>query len=390
MQRLLDAGAVLVGKSNLDEFAMGSSTETSAYVTTKNPWNFSKVPGGSSGGSAAAVAAGMVPLALGSDTGGSIRHPASFCGVTGLKPSYGRVSRHGLIAYASSLDAIGPIACSVADCALVLSIIAGSDGMDSTAVQDTVPDYVAALGKGNLDGVVVGVIEDTLGEGVDEDVVRSIKEAIQVLKRLGAEIRTLKLGNMRAALAAYYILAPAEASANLARYDGVRYGNREHGENSAEMYMRSRGRGFGNEVRKRIMIGTYSLSKGYYDGYYGRAQRTRVTVTEKFRKIFESGVDVLVSPVASTTAYGIGEKINDTIAMYVHDIMTIPANLAGLPALSVPCGFAQGMPVGMQITAPVLADEMLLRVGHAFQLATEHHLQTSDVLEEKLAAYAKV
>lgn len=381
---------MLVGKTNLDEFGMGSSTENSAYSTTRNPWDLSRVPGGSSGGSAVAVAARMVPLAIGSDTGGSIRMPAAYCGVTGLKPSYGRVSRHGLLAYASSLDTVGPIAHSVADCALALSLMAGGDGMDSTTAQGSVPDYVGALGEGRLEGVVVGVVENTLREGVDGEVVDSIKEALRVLKGLGAEIRTMTLGGLEAVTAAYYVLAPAEASANLARYDGVRYGSREHGENVAEMYARSRGRGFGEEVRKRIMVGTYALSSGYFDAYYGKAQRVRAVISKNLNDAFASGIDVLVSPVTPTTAFEIGEKTDDALAMYLQDVMTIPASLAGLPALSVPCGFARGLPMGMQIMAPILAEEMLLRVGHAFQLATEHHLYTPDLLEENLAASAKV
>lgn len=381
---------MLVGKTNLDEFGMGSSTENSAYSTTRNPWDLSRVPGGSSGGSAVAVAARMVPLAIGSDTGGSIRMPAAYCGVTGLKPSYGRVSRHGLLAYASSLDTVGPIAHSVADCALALSLMAGGDGMDSTTAQGSVPDYVGALGEGRLEGVVVGVVENTLREGVDGEVVDSIKEALRVLKGLGAEIRTMTLGGLEAITAAYYVLAPAEASANLARYDGVRYGSREHGENVAEMYARSRGRGFGEEVRKRIMVGTYALSSGYFDAYYGKAQRVRAVISKNLNDAFASGIDVLVSPVTPTTAFEIGEKTDDALAMYLQDVMTIPASLAGLPALSVPCGFARGLPMGMQIMAPILAEEMLLRVGHAFQLATEHHLYTPDLLEENLAASAKV
>lgn len=381
---------MLVGKTNLDEFGMGSSTENSAYSTTRNPWDLSRVPGGSSGGSAVAVAARMVPLAIGSDTGGSIRMPAAYCGVTGLKPSYGRVSRHGLLAYASSLDTVGPIAHSVADCALALSLMAGGDGMDSTTAQGSVPDYVGALGEGRLEGVVVGVVENTLREGVDGEVVDSIKEALRALKGLGAEIRTMTLGGLEAVTAAYYVLAPAEASANLARYDGVRYGSREHGENVAEMYARSRGRGFGEEVRKRIMVGTYALSSGYFDAYYGKAQRVRAVISKNLNDAFASGIDVLVSPVTPTTAFEIGEKTDDALAMYLQDVMTIPASLAGLPALSVPCGFARGLPMGMQIMAPILAEEMLLRVGHAFQLATEHHLYTPDLLEENLAASAKV
>lgn len=368
---------------------MGGSTEFSAYTVTKNPWDLSRVPGGSSGGSAAAVAAGMVPLALGTDTGGSIRQPAAFCGVTGLRPSYGRVSRYGLLSYASSLDTVGPIANSVEDCALALKIMAGSDGMDATAVNDEVPDYVAALGDRSLKGVVVAVVEDAMGQGVEKEVVDSVRKAAEMLGALGAEIRHVTFGGFRAALAAYYVIALAEASANLARYDGVRYGNREEGENTAEMYARSRGRGLGKEVRRRIMAGTYALSSGYYDAYYGKAQRVRAEVANNFRRVFAEGVDILIHPVCPTTAFKIGEDVDDPVAMYWNDLLTIPASLAGLPALSIPGGTARGLPVGLQLVAPFLQEEMLLRVGHAFQLATDHHLQTSDVLDERLAACVK-
>lgn len=388
VKKMLDAGAVILGKANLDEFGMGSSTENSVYGPTLNPWDTTKVPGGSSGGSAAAVAAGMCPVALGSDTGGSIRIPASFCGVTGLKPSYGRVSRHGLLAYASSLDTIGPIGRSVEDCATMLQVLAGADGMDGTAVDQHVPNYLEALTERSLSGITVGVVQEAMTEGVDGDVRKAVQAAVDQLKSLGATVRDVSLPRQAASMAAYYVLAPSEASANLARYDGVRYGVRDlSAENSADMYARSRARGFGAEVKRRIMVGTYALSSGYYDAYYLRAQRVRSLMAEDFRRVFESGVDVLVSPVAPSAAFGIGEKVDDQVSMYLVDLMTIPASLAGLPGLSVPCGqTASRLPIGMQIVGPFLGEEMIMKIGHAFQQATEHHLHVADVLERHAPA----
>jgi aspartyl-tRNA(Asn)/glutamyl-tRNA(Gln) amidotransferase subunit A len=386
--RLVAAGAVVFGKTNMDEFGMGSSTESSAFGPTRNPWDLSRVPGGSSGGSAAAVAAGICRFALGSDTGGSIRQPASFCGVTGLKPSYGRVSRHGLLAYASSLDTVGPIARTVEDAAHVLQIIAGHDPCDPTSVTAAVPNYAAALATADpssLAGLTVGILTDTLGvDGVDPEVTAALRAAIAKLESLGATAVPVATPRFRSATAAYYVLAPSEASANLARYDGIRYGVRhEAATTAAELYAMSRARGFGGEVKRRILVGTYALSSGYYDAYYLRAQRVRSLVAADFKAAFACGVDVLVSPVAPTTAFRLGEKTADPTAMYLDDLMTIPASLAGLPALSVPCGFSdEGLPIGMQIVGPYLDEATVLRVGHAFQMSTEFHTALSPIAQE--------
>ncbi len=368
VRRLVEAGAVIVGKTNMDEFGMGSSTENSAFFVTKNPVNTERVPGGSSGGSAAAVVADMVPVALGSDTGGSIRLPASYCGCVGFKPSYGRVSRSGLIAYASSLDTIGPLTKSVREAAEVLQIIAGGDGMDATSADAPVCDYVGALRK-RLDGVVVGVVEDAF-DFVDDGVAAAMKKAVETLRELGAKTRTVSLRSMQAATAAYYVLATSEASANLARYDGIRYGARATGvETAREVYTSSRGEGLGDEVKRRIMLGTYALSSGYYDAYYEKAQRVRESVRREFASIFEGGVQVLVKPVAPTTAFRIGEKTVDQTKMYADDRLNVPASLAGLPACSVPCGEVEGLPVGLQVVGPYLGEEIVLGVSHAFQVA---------------------
>jgi aspartyl-tRNA(Asn)/glutamyl-tRNA(Gln) amidotransferase subunit A len=389
--RIEAAGGVVIGKTNMDEFGMGSSTENSAYGVTRNPWDERRVPGGSSGGSAAAVAAGVCDFALGSDTGGSIRQPASFCGVTGLKPSYGRVSRHGLLAYASSLDTVGPITRTVEDAARVLQVIAGHDPMDATTITAPVEDYVGLLsGMGGvqdrpLAGLTVGVVTETMsGDGVDADVVDAVRAAVEELRALGAAVRDVSLPRLLAATAAYYVLAPSEASANLARYDGVRYGVRDDTAlNAKDLYTQSRGAGFGAEVKRRICVGTYALSTGYYDAYYLRAQRVRALVRNDYRAAFDAGVDVLVSPVAPTTAFLLGEKTKDPTTMYYGDVMTIPASLAGLPALSVPCGFCRnGMPVGLQIAGPYLDEATVLRVGHAFQKATNFHTKLSPVAQE--------
>ncbi|WP_199247284.1 Asp-tRNA(Asn)/Glu-tRNA(Gln) amidotransferase subunit GatA [[Phormidium] sp. ETS-05] len=375
-QKLAEAGAVMVGKTNMDEFAMGSSTETSAYQLTANPWDLTRVPGGSSGGSAAAVAAQMCPIALGSDTGGSIRQPASFCGVVGLKPTYGLVSRYGLVAYASSLDQIGPFGRSVEDVAIVLSAIAGYDPKDSTSLNVAIPDYFKFIRpnlkpKGQLR---VGIIKETFGNGLDPIIERSVTKAVELLQELGAEIQIVSCPRFRYGLPAYYMIAPSEASANLARYDGVKYGLRAAGaENLIEMYKKTRATGFGPEVKRRIMLGTYALSAGYYDAYYLKAQKVRTLIKEDFDRVFAQ-VDVLVSPTAPTSAFKAGEKTADPLSMYLSDLMTIPVNLAGLPGMSIPCGFDEnGMPIGMQLIANALREDLLLRVAYTYQQATDWH-----------------
>jgi len=375
-QRLFDAGAVMVGKTNMDEFAMGSSTETSAYQVTANPWDLQRVPGGSSGGSAAAVAAGQCVVALGSDTGGSIRQPAALCGVVGMKPTYGLVSRYGLVAYASSLDQIGPFARTVEDAAILLRAIAGYDPQDSTSLQVEIPDYAAALKpdlkpRGKLR---IGVIQETFGKGLDATVEAAVTKAVETLQELGAEIQVINCPQFRYGLPTYYIIAPSEASANLARYDGVKYGFRaDNPENLLDMYAKTRAQGFGAEVKRRIMIGTYALSAGYYDAYYLKAKKVRTLIKQDFEQAFQK-VDVLVCPTSPTTAFKAGEKTDDPLSMYLSDLMTIPVNLAGLPALSLPCGFdEQGLPIGLQMIGNVLREDTLLSVAHAYEQATEWH-----------------
>ncbi len=372
-QKLADAGSVMVGKTNMDEFAMGGSTETSAYQLTANPWDASRVPGGSSGGSAAAVAANECVVSLGSDTGGSIRQPASFCGIVGMKPTYGLVSRYGLVAFASSLDQIGPFGRSVEDTAILLNAIAGYDPKDATSLKVEVPDYTQFLTP-DIKGKKVGVIRETFGDGLDPEVEKTIRAAIAQLKDLGAEIQEISCPRFRYGIAAYYIIAPSEASANLARYDGVRYGARaEDAENLMDMYLRTRSEGFGAEVKRRIMIGTYVLSAGYYDAYYLQAQKVRTLIKQDFEQAF-SQVDVLVSPTAPTTAFKMGEKTADPLSMYLTDLMTIPVNLAGLPGMSVPCGFdAQGMPIGLQIVGNVLREDQIFQVASAYERSTDWH-----------------
>ncbi|HEY9752700.1 MAG TPA: Asp-tRNA(Asn)/Glu-tRNA(Gln) amidotransferase subunit GatA [Coleofasciculaceae cyanobacterium] len=376
-QKLADAGAVMVGKTNLDEFAMGGSTETSAFQATANPWDVTRVPGGSSGGSAAAVAAGECTVALGSDTGGSIRQPASFCGIVGLKPTYGLVSRYGLVAFASSLDQIGPFAHSVEDAAILLGAIAGYDPKDSTSLKVEVPDYTKFLIP-DLKGKKVGVITETFGEGLDLEVAKTVHTAIDQLKALGAEIQEISCPRFRYGIAAYYIIAPSEASANLARYDGVKYGSRvTDADNLIEMYSRTRAEGFGPEVKRRIMIGTYALSAGYYDAYYLKAQKVRTLIKQDFEAAF-SHVDVLVCPTAPTTAFKLGDKSADPLSMYLVDLMTIPVNLAGLPGISVPCGFdSQGLPIGLQIIGNVLREDQVFQAAYAYEQATEWHTQSA-------------
>lgn len=374
--KLRASGAILVGKTNMDEFGMGGSTEGSAYQVTSNPWDLSRVPGGSSGGSAAAVAAGQCAGALGSDTGGSIRQPANFCGVVGLKPSYGRVSRFGLMAFASSLDVVGCFGNSVMDAAILLEAVAGADKNDSTCSPQDVPDYTAnlipvdGLGSKPLAGVKFGIITETVGDGVDEDVLLAVKQAAAHLESLGASVREVAMPNFSLGLPAYYVLAASEASSNLARYDGVRYGPRAHGEEVMSMYGNSRAQGFGPEVKRRILMGTYALSAGYYDAFYKKAQQVRTVIQQDFKRALQE-VDLLISPVTPTAAYKIGEKVNDPLAMYVGDLMTVNVSLAGLPGLVVPCGLAKGgtcgLPVGLQMIGPAFGEESLLRLGHIFE-----------------------
>lgn len=378
VELLNDAGTVTVGKLNMDEFAMGSSNENSAYKLVHNPWNLDYVPGGSSGGSAAAVAAGEVPFALGSDTGGSVRQPASYCGVVGLKPTYGRVSRFGLIAFASSLDQIGPLTTSVEDSAYVLQQIAGHDPRDSTSANVEVPDYLAAL-TGDVKGLRIGVPTEYLGEGVSEGVRKSILGALDVLKELGAEWEEVSLPHSKYALSTYYMLASSEASSNLARFDGIRYGVRHTEDNLLDTYKKSREEGFGDEVKRRIMLGTYALSSGYYDAYYKKALKVRTLVKEDFENLFLK-YDVLIGPTSPTTAFKLGEAVDNPMTMYLNDILTNPINLAGLPAISVPCGFSEGMPVGLQIIGRHYDEETILRAGHAYEKATKHHLERPQMI----------
>jgi aspartyl-tRNA(Asn)/glutamyl-tRNA(Gln) amidotransferase subunit A len=370
--RLYDAGAILLGKLNMDEFAMGSSTEHSAYFTTRNPWDLARVPGGSSGGASAAVAADMAALTLGTDTGGSIRQPAAFSGVLGLKPTYGRVSRYGLIAFASSLDQIGPFAKDVEDAALMLQAIAGADPMDSTSVGVAVPDYTAAL-RGGIEGLRLGVPAEYFIDGMDPEVEGAVREAIVTLEKLGARPEPVSLPHTEYGLAAYYVIAPAEASSNLARYDGVKYGLRVPGARDLiDMYSKTRAAGFGTEVKRRVMLGTYALSAGYYDAYYGQAQKVRTLVRRDFQQAFER-VDLIVAPTTPGVAFKMGEK-EDPIQMYLNDIFTIPVNLAGLPGVSIPGGFTQaGLPIGLQLIGRAFDEALLLRAAHAYQQVTTWH-----------------
>ena len=378
-QKLADAGAVMVGKTNLDEFAMGGSTETSAYQLTANPWDLTRVPGGSSGGSAAAVASNECVVSIGSDTGGSIRQPASFCGIVGMKPTYGLVSRYGLVAFASSLDQIGPFSRTVEDAAILLRAIAGYDPKDSTSLKVQIPDYTTGLKpdlkpRGKLR---IGVIKETFGEGLDSGVEKAVTKALNQLQDLGAEIHVVSTPRFRDGLSSYYIIAPSEASANLARYDGVKYGYRApEADNLLSMYTRTRAQGFGAEVKRRIMLGTYALSAGYYDAYYLKAQKVRTLIKQDFENAFES-VDVLVCPTAPTTAFKAGEKITDPLSMYLIDLLTIPVNLAGLPAISIPCGFDDnGLPIGLQLIGKVLREDQLFQVAYAYEQATTWHLHS--------------
>jgi aspartyl-tRNA(Asn)/glutamyl-tRNA(Gln) amidotransferase subunit A len=378
--RLWKAGAVMLGKTNLDEFAMGSSTETSAFGASRNPWNLEKVPGGSSGGSAAAVAAGECMASLGSDTGGSIRQPAAFCGVVGLKPTYGRVSRWGLIAFASSLDQVGPFTHSVADAAELLQVMAGEDPRDATCLKAPVPNYAAALQQ-PIAGLRVGLVRECFeAEGLDPQVKASVMAAAEQLQALGCELVDVSCPRFNDGIATYYVIAPSEASANLARYDGVKYGYRTPGaQGLAEMTARSRAEGFGDEVQRRILIGTYALSAGYVDAYYKKAQQVRTLIRRDFDRAF-TAVDVLLTPTSPTTAFGFGAHSEDPLAMYLADLLTIPANMAGLPAISLPCGFdSQGLPIGLQLITNVLEEPRLLQVAH-------HYEGAARVMEKRPAA----
>jgi aspartyl-tRNA(Asn)/glutamyl-tRNA(Gln) amidotransferase subunit A len=375
VEKFNNAGAVMLGKLNMDEFAMGSSNETSYYGTVKNPWNTNAVPGGSSGGTAAAVAARLAVCATGTDTGGSIRQPAAFCGITGLKPTYGRVSRYGMIAYASSLDQGGPMTRSAEDAAIMLQTMAGFDEKDSTSVDLPVPDYMAGLGS-SLDGLKIGLPKEFFGDGLNSDVAAAIEAAVSEYRKLGATVTEVSMPTLKLAIPAYYVIAPAECSANLSRFDGVRFGYRcENPVDLTDLYTRSRGEAFGKEVKRRILMGTYALSAGYYDAYYIKAQKIRRLISEDFKKAL-SEVDVIMGPVAPSTAFGIGEKIGNPIEMYLSDIYTIAINLAGLPAMSVPAGFAGGMPVGLQIIGNYFAEDKLLNIAHQYQQVTDWHTYT--------------
>ena len=377
VERLKAAGVVILGKTNTDEFAMGSSTENSAYGPTHNPWNLSHVPGGSSGGSAAAMAARMAPIALGTDTGGSVRQPASFCGVTGIKPTYGRVSRYGLVAYGSSLDVVGAFGRSAADVAAVFKIFAGRDPLDATTMDLPVPDIELSETDASryVQNIRIGVPEEYFIAGIQPEVEQAVSKAIRVLEDLGASVHPIHLPHTEYALPVYYLIAPAEASANLARFDGIRYGPRHTADAMWEIFRQTRGEKFGPEVKRRIMLGTYALSAGYYDAYYGQAQKVRTLIKQDFDAAFEA-IDVIAAPVAPTTAFRIGEHTDDPLAMYLEDVFTLPANLAGVPGLSFPVGFdSGGLPVGMQFMGPHFREQNLFQVAHAYQQVTDWHLR---------------
>jgi aspartyl-tRNA(Asn)/glutamyl-tRNA(Gln) amidotransferase subunit A len=373
--RLREAGMVMLGKLNMDEFAMGSSNENSGFFPAHNPWDLERVPGGSSGGSAAAVAAGLCAGALGTDTGGSLRLPGAFCGVTALKPSYGRVSRYGLVAYGSSLDQAGPLARCVEDAARILQVMAGHDPLDATSMPEAVPDYVAGLGADgdSLRGLKIGVPREYFIEGIQPDVERAVRTAIGVLEDLGAELVEISLPHSHYSLPVYYLIATSEASANLARYDGIRFGARVEGEDMWQTYRQTRGQGFGQEVKRRIMLGTYALSAGYYDAFYGKASLVRTLIKEDFDRAFEQ-VDVIAAPTSATTAFKLGENIDDPLQMYLTDILTIAANLAGICGLNVPCGFdSSDLPIGLQLLGPAFGEPVILRAGYAYEAATDWH-----------------
>jgi aspartyl-tRNA(Asn)/glutamyl-tRNA(Gln) amidotransferase subunit A len=376
--RLMEQGYILIGKTNMDEFAMGSSTENSGFSVTKNPWDLERIPGGSSGGSAAAVAADECIAALGSDTGGSIRQPAALCGVVGLKPTYGRISRYGLVAFASSLDQIGPITKSVRDSAILMNILSGHDPLDSTSAPVTVPDFTAILGK-DINGMKIGIPKEYFIEGMEEEVESSVKEAIKKLELLGAIPVEISLPHTGYAVATYYVLATSEASSNLARYDGVKYGFRAEGRDLMDMYMNTRAQGFGAEVKRRIMLGTYALSSGYYEAYYKKAQQVRTLIKKDFEEAFRQ-VDVIVTPTSPTAAFKIGEKTADPLQMYLSDIFTISVNLAGVPGISIPCGFtSNNLPIGLQLIGKHFDEESILKVAYAYEQTTEWHKRKPDL-----------
>ena len=377
--RIKKSGAVILGKNNMDEFAMGSSNETSFFGPVRNPWNTGKVPGGSSGGSASATAAGLCTASLGTDTGGSIRQPAALCGVTGLKPTYGRVSRYGMIAFASSLDQAGPLTRSVEDAAIILNTISGRDKLDSTSVDVPVPDFTKNL-NGDIKGMKIGIPKEYFVDGMDKDVEKAVLKAIQDIKSLGAEIVEISLPHTKYAISTYYIIAPCEASSNLARYDGVRYGYRTPDADSLrDLFFRSRSEGFGEEVKRRIMLGTYALSSGYYDAYYLKSQKVRTLIREDFKKAWET-VDVIVAPTTPETAFNINEKTDDPIKMYLSDVLTIPCNIAGIPGLSTPCGFSSdNLPIGLQILGKSFDEDSILRVAHAYEKVNNWNLKTPDL-----------
>ncbi len=374
-ERLKAEGAVILGKTNLDEFAMGSSTENSGFKPTRNPWDTSRIPGGSSGGSAAAVAAGMAYMAIGSDTGGSVRQPAGLCGVVGLKPTYGRVSRYGLVAFGSSLDQIGPLTRDVRDAALLLQVIGGHDGRDSTCAREPVPDYLSDI-DGSIDGVRIGIPREYFGEGLNDEVRQAVEDVIKTYRGLGANVVEISLPHTSHAVAVYYIIATAEASSNLARYDGVRYGYRTTASDGIiDMYSRTRAEGFGSEVKRRIMLGTYALSSGYYDAYYLKASKVRNLIRQDFLSVFDKEkVDVILGPTSPTPAFRIGERIENPLEMYLSDVFTIPANLAGIPGVSIPCGFTgDNLPVGVQLMGRHFDEITLLKVARAFEKETDYH-----------------
>ncbi len=374
VEKMKQAGVVMLGKTNMDEFAMGSSNETSFYGPVKNPWNTDAVPGGSSGGSAASVAARLAPASTGTDTGGSIRQPASLCGISGLKPTYGRISRYGMIAFASSLDQAGPMAQTAEDCALLLNAMAGFDPKDSTSIEKDVPDYTASLNQ-DLNGLKIGLPREYFGEGLDADVAEIINTAIEQYRSMGAEVIDISLPNSNLAVPVYYVVAPAECSSNLSRFDGVRFGYRcEDPKDLEDLYKRSRGEGFGEEVKRRIMVGTYALSAGYYDAYYIKAQKLRRMISDDFTQAFKQ-VDVIMGPTAPSTAFNIGEKTDDPVSMYLSDIYTIATNLAGLPGMSIPAGFSNNMPVGLQIIGNAFNESRILNVAHQYQQKTDWHKQ---------------
>ncbi len=371
-KKIKEAGMISVGKLNMDEFAMGGSTETSYFKLTRNPWNLEKVPGGSSGGSAAAVASGQVPVALGTDTGGSIRQPAAFNGIVGMKPTYGRVSRFGLIAFGSSLDQIGPFSRTVKDNALVLNAISGADPADSMSAQQEVPDFTAGIEKG-VKGMKIGVPKEYLSEGLQPGVKEAVLKAVETYRSLGATVEEVSLPHSQYGIAAYYIIASSEASSNLQRFDGIRYGYRAEGAESLdELYIKTRSEGFGDEVKRRIMLGTFSLSSGYYDAHFKKAAKVRTLIRQDFEKVFDS-YDLILGPTATTTAFDIGGKVKDPVAMYLADILTVPVNLAGVPAISIPCGFSEGMPVGLQLIGKHFDEQTIYRAAYAFEQATDFH-----------------